>query len=134
MTEEELISNLGTIARSGSKAFLENLKKDSGPDGSNIIGQFGVGFYSAFMVASKVDVYSRSPSMENGFKWSSDGTGTYEIAPAEGVQHGTKIVMHLKPDCREFSDEDTLKVHFSFITHIFQNVFNILFFTTDDNK
>lgn len=109
MTEEELISNLGTIARSGSKAFLEKIKQ-LGNDTGNIIGQFGVGFYSAFMVATHVDVYSRAAHAENGFKWSSDGTGTYEIAPAEGVQYGTKIVIHLKNDCREFSDEETLKV------------------------
>lgn len=74
MTEEELISNLGTIARSGSKAFLEKLK-EKGTDSGNIIGQFGVGFYSAFMVATKLEVFTRAPQSEQGFKWTSDGTG-----------------------------------------------------------
>ncbi|XP_066592672.1 heat shock protein 75 kDa, mitochondrial [Prorops nasuta] len=107
MTKEDLVSNLGTIARSGSKAFLEQLKnKQASGDQSNIIGQFGVGFYSAFMVADKVEVFTKSfdPDAE-GLCWSSDGSGTYEISNAEGVQPGTKIVLHLKPDCREFSDD-----------------------------
>lgn len=111
MTKEELISNLGTIARSGSKAFLQQVK-DKGAESSNasnIIGQFGVGFYSAFMVADKVEVYSRAANEDIGHKWSSDGTGSYEIQEAEGVQFGTKIVLHLKTDCREFSDDEMLK-------------------------
>lgn len=110
MTHDELVSNLGTIARSGSKAFLEQVKqKGSEGNSGNIIGQFGVGFYSAFMVASKLEVFSRSAQSETGYKWTSDGTGSYEIAPADGVQFGTKIVLHLKPECREFADDDTLK-------------------------
>ncbi|XP_067000223.1 heat shock protein 75 kDa, mitochondrial [Anabrus simplex] len=110
MTREELIANLGTIARSGSKAFLEQLKNQGGSgDISTIIGQFGVGFYSSFMVAEKVEVFTRSSKPGSpGLMWSSDGTGTYEIQEAEGVQYGTKIVVHLKLDCREFSDEDTI--------------------------
>lgn len=112
MTQEELISNLGTIARSGSKAFLEQLKEKVGKDGdsSQIIGQFGVGFYSAFMVADKVEVYTKSYAKDaEGLCWSSDGSGVYEISKAEGVQPGTKIVIHLKADCREFSDETVIK-------------------------
>lgn len=109
MTKEELISNLGVIAKSGSKAFLEELKSKQTAGDNNIIGQFGVGFYSAFMVADKVDVYSKAVGEEQGYKWTSDGTGTYEIQPAEGVQFGTKIVLHLKTDCREFADDDTIK-------------------------
>ncbi|XP_012280070.1 heat shock protein 75 kDa, mitochondrial [Orussus abietinus] len=107
MTKEELVSNLGTIARSGSKAFLEQLKeKQASTEISNIIGQFGVGFYSAFMVADKVEVYTKSYAKDaEGYCWVSDGSGTYEISKAEGVQPGTKIVLHLKPDCREFSDD-----------------------------
>ncbi|KAK9878891.1 hypothetical protein WA026_003720 [Henosepilachna vigintioctopunctata] len=108
MTKEDLISNLGVIARSGSKQFLEELKNKGKLEDNNIIGQFGVGFYSAFMVADKVEVYSRS-SGNQGFKWSSDGSGTYEIQPSEDVKLGTKIVLHLKMECREFSDEDTIK-------------------------
>ncbi|XP_031780857.1 heat shock protein 75 kDa, mitochondrial [Nasonia vitripennis] len=110
MTKEELISNLGTIARSGSKAFLEELQEKKGAEeASKIIGQFGVGFYSAFMVADKVEVFTKSyKNNSEGLYWVSDGSGAYEIAKAEGVQPGTKIVIHLRSDCREFSDEDTV--------------------------
>ncbi|EEB12982.1 heat shock protein 75 kDa, putative [Pediculus humanus corporis] len=113
MTKEELVSNLGTIARSGSKSFIEKLK-EKGPstssDVSSIIGQFGVGFYSSFMVAEKVEVYTKSHKENSvGYKWSTDGSGTYDIQEAEGVQEGTKIIIHLKIDCREFSDENTVK-------------------------
>ncbi|CAH1282964.1 unnamed protein product [Diabrotica balteata] len=109
MTKEDLISNLGIIAKSGSKAFIEQIKEKAAAGDNNIIGQFGVGFYSSFMVADKVDVYSRAVGEDTGYKWSSDGSGTYEIQPAEGVQYGTKIVIHLKADCREFADDDTIK-------------------------
>lgn len=74
MTKDEMISNLGVIARSGSKAFLEQLKSKKESDNiGNIIGQFGVGFYSAFMVAEKVEVYSKAATDEQGYRWSSDG-------------------------------------------------------------
>ncbi|CAH1114223.1 unnamed protein product [Psylliodes chrysocephalus] len=109
MTKDDLIAHLGIIAKSGSKAFMEQIKEKAASGDNNIIGQFGVGFYSAFMVADKVDVYSKAAGEENGYKWSSDGTGSYEIQIAEGVQNGTKIVIHLKADCREFADEDTIK-------------------------
>nr|CAD7411549.1 unnamed protein product [Timema cristinae] len=111
MTKEELVDNLGTIARSGSKAFLEQLKGQSGSsEASSIIGQFGVGFYSSFMVADRVEVFTKSSSPGAlGYKWTSDGTGSYEIQEAEGVSPGTKIVLHLKPESREFSDEDTIR-------------------------
>ncbi|CAH1163283.1 unnamed protein product [Phaedon cochleariae] len=108
MTKDELLSNLGVIAKSGSKAFVEEMKAKQKSGDNNIIGQFGVGFYSAFMVANKVEVYSRVAGKE-GYKWASDGMGTFEIQSAEGVQCGTKIVLHLKTDCREFADEDTVK-------------------------
>jgi len=111
MTKEELISNLGTIARSGSKAFLEQLKSKGGAEQANtVIGQFGVGFYSAFMVADKVEVYTRSHVADSpGYYWVSDGSGTYEIQEAEGVSRGTKIILHLKTESREFSDEQTVR-------------------------
>ncbi|PWA33845.1 hypothetical protein CCH79_00018726 [Gambusia affinis] len=109
MNEEELVANLGTIARSGSKAFLDALQNQAEAS-STIIGQFGVGFYSAFMVADRVDVFSRSAEPDApGYKWSSDGSGLFEIAEASGVQQGTKIVLHLKDDCKEFSSEDRVK-------------------------
>ncbi|XP_059618141.1 heat shock protein 75 kDa, mitochondrial [Phlebotomus argentipes] len=112
MTKEELVANLGTIARSGSKRFLEEIREkgQNAENSSNIIGQFGVGFYSAFMVADKVEVFTRSSRADSvGLCWSSDGSGTYDIQEAEGVAVGTKIVLHLKPDCREYSDEDRVK-------------------------
>ncbi|KAI7817266.1 heat shock protein 90 [Gamsiella multidivaricata] len=108
MTEEEAISNLGTIARSGSKAFLENLE-DKGVAGSTkdkIIGQFGVGFYSAFMVGSEIKVYTRSAKPgSKGYCWTSDGSGSYEIAEAENVAVGTKIVITLRDECKEYAKE-----------------------------
>lgn len=112
MTREELISNLGTIARSGSKSFLEQLKQnsDTAEASSNIIGQFGVGFYSAFIVAQRVEVFTRAATPNApGLRWSTDGSGMYEIEEAENVEHGTKIVLHLKTDCREYADEDRIR-------------------------
>ncbi|EDY21902.1 heat shock protein Hsp90 [Chthoniobacter flavus Ellin428] len=95
MTHGELIDNLGTIAHSGSKAFLEQLKANK--DDANLIGQFGVGFYSAFMVAEKVTVYTRSYQPgESGWVWSSDGRTGYEIDAASDLSRGTKIVVQLK--------------------------------------
>ncbi|KAL2298774.1 hypothetical protein Nmel_014372 [Mimus melanotis] len=109
MTQEELVSNLGTIARSGSKAFLEALQSQAEAS-SKIIGQFGVGFYSAFMVADKVEVFSQSAEAGSpGYHWSSDGSGMFEIAEASGVRAGTKIIIHLKEDCKEFANEDRVK-------------------------
>ncbi|XP_072550528.1 heat shock protein 75 kDa, mitochondrial [Salminus brasiliensis] len=109
MNQEELVNNLGTIARSGSKAFQDALQSQVEASGS-IIGQFGVGFYSAFMVADRVDVYSQSAEPGTpGYKWSSDGSGIFEIAVANGVRQGTKIVLYLKEECREFSSEDRIK-------------------------
>ncbi|XP_035404886.1 heat shock protein 75 kDa, mitochondrial [Cygnus atratus] len=109
MTQEELVSNLGTIARSGSKAFLDALQSQAEAS-SKIIGQFGVGFYSAFMVADKVEVFSQSAEPgSQGYHWSSDGSGMFEIAEASGVRTGTKIIIHLKEDCKEFANEDRVK-------------------------
>ncbi len=95
MTEAELVENLGTIAHSGSKAFLQQLKESKGD--AHLIGQFGVGFYSAFMVAERVSVHTRSyrPG-ETGLVWTSDGASGYEIEPAEGLPRGTRIVLHLR--------------------------------------
>jgi len=97
MTHGELIENLGTIAHSGSRAFLQQLKENKGD--ASLIGQFGVGFYAAFMVADRVSVYSRSylPD-EQGWKWESDGKTGYEIEPAGDLPRGTKIVLHLKDE------------------------------------
>ncbi|XP_058142544.1 heat shock protein 75 kDa, mitochondrial [Dasypus novemcinctus] len=105
MTHDELVSNLGTIARSGSKAFLDALQSQADAS-SKIIGQFGVGFYSAFMVADKVEVFSRAAAPGSpGHQWLSDGSGVFQVAEASGVRTGTKIIVHLKPDCRDFASE-----------------------------
>ncbi|EDW60396.1 heat shock protein 75 kDa, mitochondrial [Drosophila virilis] len=112
MTREELVSNLGTIARSGSKQFLEQLKQEhqAAQATSNIIGQFGVGFYSAFIVAQRVEVYTRAATPNApGLRWATDGSGTYTIEEVKDVEYGTKIVLHLKTDCREYADEDRIR-------------------------
>ncbi|KXU34481.1 molecular chaperone HtpG [Cephaloticoccus primus] len=109
MTREELVENLGTIAHSGSKAFLQALS-EGGAKNSNLIGQFGVGFYSVFMAAESVRVYSRSWQPEQpGHVWTSDGSGSYEIAESEGERRGTKIVIKLKEDCSDFAQDWRLK-------------------------
>jgi len=101
MNEEDLMNNLGTIAKSGTKAFIESLSGDQKED-SNLIGQFGVGFYAAFMVASKVEVTTKKAGEENAFLWTSAGDGEFEIESATQEGHGTTIVMHLNDDEDEF--------------------------------
>jgi len=109
MTEEELVQNLGTIAHSGSKTFIEALQQNSDVS-NNLIGQFGVGFYSAFMVAEKVDVYTHSWKPDSkGYRWTSDGSGEYEIEEVEGQRRGTKIVIKLKDSDKDFSKESHVK-------------------------
>src|SRR6202789_46953 len=93
MNEEDLISNLGTIARSGTKNFLTQLSGDAKKD-SNLIGQFGVGFYSAFMVADRVEVVSRKAGEDQAWRWISDGNTGFEIEPAERSAAGTTILLH----------------------------------------
>jgi molecular chaperone HtpG len=102
MTGEELASNLGTIAHSGSGQFWQQLAEAARKD-VNLIGQFGVGFYSAFMVAEKVRVQSRSWDGSEGHEWESDGGGGYSIAPCEGLHRGTKVIVHLKEDARSYA-------------------------------
>lgn len=111
MTKDEMIKNLGTIAHSGSKAFIEKLQENSDTKQSNsVIGQFGVGFYSAFMVADRVQVFTQSyKEGEAAYEWNSTGDGSYELNEATGVQRGTKIILHLKDECAKFSKEDTIK-------------------------
>lgn len=114
MTKEELDENLGTIARSGSLAFKENMTEEEEEKAANIIGQFGVGFYSAFMVADKVTVLTRSYKSEQGYKWVSDGVDGYTVTECDKEDVGTVIEMHLKEDTEEvkyseFLDEYRLK-------------------------
>ena len=109
MTRAELVENLGTIAHSGSKAFLKALS-EGGQKNANLIGQFGVGFYSAFMVAKSVKVYTHSwRADEPGQLWASEGAGSYAVEEAEGQRRGAKIVIELKDDCSEFASESRIK-------------------------
>ena len=109
MTREELETNLGTIAHSGSSTFLAELAEAAKKDVS-LIGQFGVGFYSAFMAGKKVRVLSRSyiPDAE-GYEWSSDGSGSYTLTPEKGLRRGTKVIVELKDDAHEFANESKIK-------------------------
>ncbi|MBV6289647.1 molecular chaperone HtpG [Pseudomonas aegrilactucae] len=105
MNRDDVITHLGTIAKSGTADFMKNLTGDQKKD-SHLIGQFGVGFYSAFIVADKVDVYSRragTPAAE-GVHWSSQGEGEFEVATVEKAERGTRIVLHLKKGEDEFAD------------------------------
>ncbi len=105
MNRAEVIAHLGTIAKSGTADFMKNLTGDQKKD-STLIGQFGVGFYSAFIVADKVDVFSRraGDAASEGVHWSSKGEGDFEVATVEKADRGTRIVMHLKADESEFAD------------------------------
>jgi molecular chaperone HtpG len=105
MTQAELVENLGTIAHSGSQAFLKALGEGD-QKAAGLIGQFGVGFYSAFMVAKTVRVYTHSwRESEQGLLWSSDGAGTFAIEESTGERRGCKVVVDLKDECSEFSHE-----------------------------
>ena len=146
MTKDELVSNLGTIARSGSKKFVDSLKETGNTsDSDSIIGQFGVGFYSSFMVADTVTVESvsaaemsadkpiepivleegeeaPSPSVptSDGYLWSSDGSGDFTVSKTAESARGSKITLHLKEDCKEFCDvkkiKDIIKKYSNFVS------------------
>ncbi|MDR1148900.1 MAG: molecular chaperone HtpG [Spirochaetaceae bacterium] len=112
MNEQELADSLGTIARSGTKAFIEKLEADAKKD-SNLIGQFGVGFYSAFMAAGKIEVTSRKANDEQAWKWSSDGKETYDIESSSRDTQGTTVLLHLNEEGLEYANrwsiEDIIK-------------------------
>ncbi|MEE8275286.1 MAG: molecular chaperone HtpG, partial [Alphaproteobacteria bacterium] len=109
MNRDDLIGDLGTIARSGTSAFLEQLSGDEADDVA-MIGQFGVGFYSAFMVADEVTVESRKAGENQGWQWRSDGKGAYTVAPAEAeVPRGTRITLHLRKNAKEFLEAARLR-------------------------
>ncbi|WP_029059324.1 molecular chaperone HtpG [Stappia stellulata] len=104
MTQDEMIANLGTIARSGTRAFMDKLGEAK--DGSALIGQFGVGFYSAFMVADQVEVVSRAAGSDEAWRWSSDGMGEFTVEPvdlAEAPARGSRVVLHLKDDALSYA-------------------------------
>ncbi|MFP5433262.1 MAG: molecular chaperone HtpG, partial [Alphaproteobacteria bacterium] len=112
MTAAEMGETLGTIARSGTKAFMERLAAEAGKEGSQLIGQFGVGFYSAFMVASQVEVFSRRAGSDEAASWTSDGQGTYTIAPvdpADAPTRGTRVVLHLMEDAKSYAERYTVE-------------------------
>jgi molecular chaperone HtpG len=108
MTRDELVSHLGTIARSGSKKLMQSLAADKKKDVA-LIGQFGVGFYSAYLVADRVSVVSRGAGQSEAWRWSSDAKGEFEVEPASRDGRGTDVVLHLKEDETEFLDEWRLK-------------------------
>jgi molecular chaperone HtpG len=103
MNEQDLISNLGTIARSGTKNFVSQLSGDAKKD-SNLIGQFGVGFYSCFMVASRVEVLSRKAGEELAWRWTSDGTTGFDIEPAERMVAGTTVLLHFNEEGSQYAN------------------------------
>ena len=125
MTRDELVRNLGTIAHSGSREFLKSAAALTDAKDQNkaisLIGQFGVGFYSAFMVADKVRVRTRSVDSAEGWEWESDGTGTFLIRECEGLPRGTEIVLHLKEATQEFANDWRIKSiirrYSSFVPH-----------------
>lgn len=112
MTHDELVTNLGTIAHSGSREFLRSAAAGKDEKSAlSLIGQFGVGFYSSFMIADRVRVRTRSyqDSDGRGWEWESDGAGTFRVSPAEGLPRGTEVVLHLKDDCKDFAEEWKLR-------------------------
>ncbi|GBR49555.1 molecular chaperone HtpG [Gluconobacter roseus] len=109
MTHDELAQNLGTIARSGTRAFGEKLNAAKPEDRPSLIGQFGVGFYAAFMVADRVDVTSRKAGSDEAWTWSSDGKGAFTLSPASRSTPGTDIVLHMKDDADDFLDSWRLR-------------------------
>lgn len=129
MTYDEVVNNLGTIAKSGSLEFLNNLKDDEAKE-LEIIGQFGVGFYSAFMVASKVVVETRSLLSEKGYRFTSEGTETYEIEEIEKPENGTKITVYLRKNekdgesydrfCDEFEIKQLVKKYSDYVRYPIQ--------------
>jgi molecular chaperone HtpG len=110
MTREEVVNNIGTIAKSGTQQFLSQLTGDQNRD-SQLIGQFGVGFYSAFVVADRVDLISRHAreGADDAVKWSSDGSGTFTLEPTRRESPGTDVILHLHEDCTEFADDQRLR-------------------------
>jgi len=115
MSRDEIVEALGTIARSGTKAFLERIEAGQGGDAAEshaLIGRFGVGFYSAFMVADRVEVISRRAGSDAAWLWASDGKGDFSISPAAGAlapRRGTRVVLHLVADAKSYAERSTVE-------------------------
>ena len=110
LTHDEMIENLGTISKSGIKSFLETAESNNGITATDLIGQFGVGFYSIFMVADKVEVFSRSYQPDaKAVRWVSYGEETYEIEPAERDHRGTDVILYLKEDAKDYLQEHRIR-------------------------
>jgi molecular chaperone HtpG len=112
MSRDEMIDALGTIARSGTKAFLDRLEAAKSEEETALIGRFGVGFYSAFMVAERVEVFSRRAGAEAAFAWSSDGKGSFAVAAADAAQaprRGTRVVLHLQDSAKSYTERATVE-------------------------
>lgn len=123
MTYEEVQENIGTIAKSGSKAFSEKLKNKENLSEIDIIGQFGVGFYSAFMVASRITLETKSPYSQKGVRWSSTGDGSYEIEEIEKKERGTRIILSLRENeedlefTKEFKIKNLIKKYSDYVRY-----------------
>jgi len=130
MNRDELIDNLGTIARSGTEAFVKQLAAADKKGDASLIGQFGVGFYSSFMVAQRVEVFTRRAGEDQGWHWESDGSGSYTVAEAEVSAPGTRIVLHMRDDAEEFLEpwrlRSTVKTYSDHIA------IPVVLFETDD--
>ena len=112
MSRDELVQALGTIAHSGTKAFMDRIEGAQGDERATLIGQFGVGFYSAFMVADRVDVFSRRAGTDEAWLWSSDGKGTFSVSPAEPDQaprRGTRVLLQLSDDAKSYTERFRLE-------------------------
>ncbi|HEV7324422.1 MAG TPA: molecular chaperone HtpG [Bosea sp. (in: a-proteobacteria)] len=112
MSRDEMIEALGTIARSGTRSFMERVATAEGKEGAQLIGQFGVGFYSAFMVAGEVEVVSRRAGSDEAWAWSSDGKGEFTVAPValeEAPARGTRVTLHLMDDAKTYAERWTLE-------------------------
>jgi molecular chaperone HtpG len=123
MSREQIVDQLGTIAKSGTRAFLESLKQANAQERPELIGQFGVGFYASFMVADRVTVLSRPAGgkAEDGVKWESDGQGQFTVEQQDKPSRGTDVVLHLRDDAKEFLDpwrlREIVKKYSDFIDH-----------------
>jgi len=111
MTHDEIIEHIGTIAKSGTKEFVEVLKKtkDDNKKEDELIGQFGVGFYSAFMVADRIELITKKAGEKDAFKWESEGKGEFSLEKTEKKYSGTEIILHMKDDCKNYLEEFEIK-------------------------